>query len=222
MKLPWCLLSYTLDPDIVDISTKIGNLKLNIPIIGSAMDSVVSPKTASILGNLGALGVLNLDGVQTRYENADEILKQIAVVSKADYVDLMQKIYKEQPVQEELIRKRIQEIKASGAPVVVSSTPVNAKKYGKIASEEKVDAFLIQSTVVSTQHKSANGVEALDLDAFCKSMDVPVWVGNSATYDVTSTLLSTGVEAIFVGIGPGAACTTRCIRRWCSNGNINC
>ena len=109
----------------------------------------------------------------------------------------MQKIYKEQPVKEELIRKRIQEIKASGAPVVVSSTPVNAKKYGKIASEEKVDAFLIQSTVVSTQHKGTNGVEALDLDAFCKSMDVPVWVGNSATYDVTSTLLSTGVEAIF-------------------------
>ena len=201
--------SYTLDPDIVDISTKIGKLKLNIPIIGSAMDSVVSPKTASILGNFGALGVLNLDGVQTRYEDADEILKKISEVSKADYVDLMQKIYKDQPVKEELIRQRIREIKDSGAPVVVSSTPINAKRYGQIASEENVDAFLIQSTVVSTQHKSANGVEALDLDAFCKSMDVPVWVGNSATYDVTSTLLSTGVEAIFVGIGPGAACTTR-------------
>lgn len=201
--------SYTLDPDIVDISTKIGKLKLNIPIIGSAMDSVVSPKTASILGNLGALGVLNLDGVQTRYEDANEILKKISEVSKADYVDLMQKIYKDQPVKEELIRQRIREIKDSGAPVVVSSTPINAKRYGQIASEENVDAFLIQSTVVSTQHKSANGVEALDLDAFCKSMDVPVWVGNSATYDVTSTLLSTGVEAIFVGIGPGAACTTR-------------
>ena len=201
--------SFTLDPNIVDISTKIGNLKLNIPIIGSAMDSVVSPKTASILGNLGALGVLNLEGVQTRYENSDDILKRIAEVSKADYVDLMQKIYKDEPVKETLIRSKIQEIKASGAPVVVSATPVNAKKYGKIASEEKVDAFLIQSTVVSTKHKSANGVDALDLDEFCKEMEVPVWVGNSATYDVTATLLSTGVEAIFVGIGPGAACTTR-------------
>lgn len=201
--------SYTLDPDIVDISTKIGDLKLEIPIIGSAMDSVVSPKTASLLGNMGALGVLNLEGVQTRYENADEVLAKISQISKADYVDLMQKIYKEQPVKDDLIRKRIQEIKNTNAPVVVSSTPVNAKKYGKIASEEKVDAFLIQSTVVSTQHKSANGVEALDLDTFCKEMDVPVWVGNSATYDVTATLLSTGVEAIFVGIGPGAACTTR-------------
>ncbi|MEK9726515.1 MAG: GuaB3 family IMP dehydrogenase-related protein [Candidatus Margulisiibacteriota bacterium] len=201
--------SFTIDPDIVDISTKIGDLKLNIPIIGSAMDSVVSPKTASILGNYGALGVLNLEGVQTRYENADEILEKIAAVSKADYVDLMQKIYKDEPVKEDLIRKRIKEIKSSGAPVVVSATPVSAKKYGKIASEEKVDAFLIQSTVVSTKHKSAKGVEALDLDQFCKDMDVPVWVGNSATYEVTGTLLRTGVKAIFVGIGPGAACTTR-------------
>ena len=201
--------SYTLDPEIVDISTKIGNLKLQIPIIGSAMDSVVSPKTASLLGNLGALGVLNLEGVQTRYKNADEVLSQIASVSKADYVDLMQKIYKEAPVDEGLLRERIREIKASGAPVVVSSTPINAVKYGKIVSEEKIDAFLIQSTVVSTKHKSNSGNEALDLERFCKDFDFPVWVGNSATYDVTSTLLSTGVEAIFVGIGPGAACTTR-------------
>lgn len=201
--------SYTIDPDIVDISTTIGDLKLDIPIIGSAMDSVVSPETASILGNYGALGVLNLEGVQTRYENAAEILSQISSVSKTDYVDLMQKIYKEQPVKEELIRKRIQEIKSSGAPVVVSSTPVGAKFYGEIANEEKVDAFLIQSTVVSTKHKSAKGVEALNLDDFCKSIDIPVWVGNSATYEVTGTLLKTGVKAIFVGIGPGAACTTR-------------
>ena len=201
--------SYTLDPDIVDISTKIGDLKLNIPIIGSGMDSVVSPKTASMLGGFGALGVLNLEGIQTRYENADEILEKISSVSKANYVDLMQNIYRDEPVKEELIRKRIQEIKASGGPVVVSATPVSARKYGKIASEENVDAFLIQSTVVSTKHKSAQGVESLDLDAFCKEIDVPVWVGNSATYEVTGTLLKTGVKAIFVGIGPGAACTTR-------------
>ena len=123
--------SCTLDPDIVDISTKIGNLKLDIPIIGSAMDSVISPKTASILGNMGALGVLNLEGVQTRYENADEILKKISDIPNNDYVNLMQKIYKDEPVKEELVRKRIREIRDSGAPVVVSSTPVNARKYGK-------------------------------------------------------------------------------------------
>ena len=201
--------SHTLDPDIVDISTKIGPLKLQIPIIGSAMDSVVSPQTAALLGNMGALGVLNLEGVQTRYENADDILTQIAGVSKQNYVDLMQTIYQQESVKESLIRERIRDIKASGAPVVVSCTPVNAPTFGRIANDEGVDAILIQSTVISTQHKSTQGVEALDLSAFCQSVDVPVWVGNSATYDVTATLLSTGVDAIFVGIGPGAACTTR-------------
>ena len=130
------------------------------------MDSVISPQTASILGNMGGLGVLNLEGVQTRYENAEEILKKISEVSNNEYVNLMQKIYKDETVKESLIRKRIQEIKNSGAPVVVSTTPVNANRYGEIANEEKVDAFLIQSTVVSTQHKSAKGVEALDLKAF--------------------------------------------------------
>lgn len=201
--------SYTLDPDLVDISTKIGDLKLEIPIIGSAMDSVVSPITASLLGNMGALGVLNLEGIQTRYENADEILEQISNVSKKDYVDLMQKLYQQEPVKDDLVRQRIREIRNSGAPVVVSTTPIGADRFGKIADEEKVDAILIQSTVVSTKHKSANGARPLDLEAFCKSLSIPVWVGNSATYDVTATLLSTGVEAIFVGIGPGAACTTR-------------
>lgn len=201
--------SYTLDPDIVDISTKIGALKLDIPIIGSAMDSVVSPKTAALLGQMGALGVLNLEGVQTRYEHADAILKQISEVSKSEYVNLMQDIYQQETIKDDLVRQRIRDIKASGSPVVVSSTPVNAHRLVKIADEESVDAFLIQSTVVSTQHKSPKGIKPLDLAAFCKEVTVPVWVGNAATYEVTQTLLSTGVEAIFVGIGPGAACTTR-------------
>ena len=199
----------TLDPDLVDISTTIGNLSLDIPIIGSAMDSVVSPETAIALSKHGALGVLNLEGVQTRYDNPQEMLEQISKVSKADYVDLMQKIYQENPVRDDLIIKRIREIKEAGQKTVVSSTPQSAEKLGKIASEEGVDAFLIQSTVVSTKHKSKPGLEALDLKGFCKKMSVPVWVGNSATYEVTKELMSTGVEAVFVGIGPGAACTTR-------------
>ena len=133
----------------------------------------------------------------------------------------MQKNLQKEPIKDELVRKRIQEIKASNAPVVVSSTPVNAERLVAIANEEKVDAFLIQSTVVSTKHKSPEGIKPLDLEAFCKNVSIPVWVGNSATYDVTETL-STGVEAIFVGIGPGAACTTRgVLGSWGSNGNIN-
>ncbi len=201
--------SRTLDPELVDISTKIGNFKLDIPIIGSAMDSVVSPKTAALLGKFGALGVLNLEGVQTRYDNADDVLKKISAVAKADYVDLMQTIYQQEPVKESLIRQRIQQIKDSGAPVVVSSTPAKAIEYGEIANELAVDAFLVQSTVVSTHHKSVNGNQALDLVEFSQAMSVPVWVGNSATYEVTAALLPTGIDAIFVGIGPGAACTTR-------------
>lgn len=201
--------SCTLDPDIVDISTKLGNIELAIPIIGSSMDSVVSPETAGLLGNMGALGVLNLEGVQTRYQNAEDILKKITSVSKADYVHLMQGIYRDEPIQDDLVRTRIRQIRDTGAPVVVSTTPLNAIRMGEIASDEKVDAFLIQSTVFSVNHRSAEGSTPLDLEAFCRDMALPVWIGNAATYDVTMTLLKTGVTAIFVGIGPGAACTTR-------------
>ncbi|MDA1353517.1 MAG: GuaB3 family IMP dehydrogenase-related protein [bacterium] len=198
----------TLDPEIVDISTTVAGIKLEIPIIGSAMDSVVSPKSAALMGKYGAAGVLNLEGVQTRYEEPEAILKEIASVSKSDYVTLMQRLYLE-PVKEDLIVKRIKEIKASGAPVMVSATPVRATKYNEIAADSGADVFLVQSTVVSTQHRSANGAEPLDLAALCKSSKIPVMVGNSATKSVTMALLETGVQAVFVGIGPGAACTTR-------------
>ncbi|RAP33592.1 GuaB3 family IMP dehydrogenase-related protein [Candidatus Marinamargulisbacteria bacterium SCGC AG-439-L15] len=199
----------TLDPSLVDISTNIAGRKLEIPIIGSAMDSVVNPQTASLLGEYGAAGVLNLEGVQTRYENPTDVLSRISAVSKDEYVDLMQDIYQKEPVKDELVRARIQEIKASGAPVFVSATPQNAERLGKIACDCEVDAFLVQSTVVSTQHRSPDGVSSLDLKAFCEKMTVPVMVGNSATYSVTLNLIETGVKAVFVGIGPGAACTTR-------------
>lgn len=199
----------TLDPSLVDISTTVAGIKLGIPIIGSAMDSVVSPRTAGVLGKYGAMGVLNLEGVQTRYENPDEVLEQIAGVPKADYVALMQKIYQQNPVKDELVVKRIKEIKETGAPTVVSSTPQNAFRFGEIASDAGVDAFLIQSTVVSTRHRSPEGIDPLDLEGFVKKMTVPVMVGNSATYKVTLELIRTGVDAVFVGIGPGAACTTR-------------
>lgn len=199
----------TLDPDLVDISTTIAGIKLEVPVIGSAMDSVVSPKTAGLLGNLGGLGVLNLEGVQTRYENPSEVLEKIAGVSKKDYVHLMQQIYQDRPVSDDLVKQRIAEIKDSGAPVVVSSTPQNADHFGPIAAAAGADAFVVQSTVVSTQHRNANGKAPLDLAAFCAEMPIPVMVGNSATYSVTANLIKTGVRAVFVGIGPGAACTTR-------------
>jgi IMP dehydrogenase len=199
----------TMDPDLVDISVKIAGIDLEMPIIASAMDSVVSPETASILGNNGAMGVLNLEGVQTRYDNPDEILAKIAAVNKEGYVQLMQEIYQNNEIQENLVKERIKYIKESGAKVVVSSTPGNARWLGPIAAEAGVDAFLIQATVVSTKYIGKKQEDSLDLSKFCKEMPVPVMLGNSTTYDVTLDLMQTGVQAIFVGIGPGAACTTR-------------
>ncbi len=199
----------TIDIDMVNITSTIGGIKLPIPIIASAMDSVVSPKTAGLLGQYGGLGILNLEGVQTRYENPDEILKKIANVSKSDYVSLMQEIYKENKIRDDLIKDRITEIKLQGVPVAVSSTPQNALHLGPIAAEAGADIFLIQSTVVSPNFHTKNNNKALNLSTFCKEMTIPVLVGNTTTADVTYELLKTGIQGIFVGIGPGAACTTR-------------
>ena len=199
----------TIDIDMVDIKTTIGGITLDIPVIASAMDSVVSPKTAGLLGNYGGLGILNLEGVQTRYDDPDEILKKIAAVSKAEYVELMQEVYKENIVRDDLVKKRIAEIKSQNIPVAVSSTPQNATHLGPIAADAGADIFLIQSTVVSPNFHAKDTNKALNLSEFCKEMPIPVLVGNTTTSDVTYELLKTGIQGIFVGIGPGAACTTR-------------
>ena len=199
----------TIDNDLVDISSTIGGIKLDLPIFASAMDSVVSPKTAGIIGNCGAAAVLNLEGVQTRYKNPDEILEQIAAVPKKSYVELMQKIYKENNVRIDLIQQRIKEIKDTGAPVIVSATPQRAEELGPIAQEAGAEAFIIQSTVVSNKFQTTEEKKPLDITTFIKSLDIPVLVGNTTTYEVTLDLLRTGIQGLFVGIGPGAACTTR-------------
>jgi len=199
----------TIDSEMVDIRTTIGGVTLDIPIIASAMDSVVSPHTAGLLGQYGALGILNLEGVQTRYDNPDDILKKISAVSKDNYVALMQEIYKENAVRDDLVKSRITDMKSQNSPVAVSATPQNAAHLGPIAAEAGADLFLIQSTVVSPNFHAKDANKALDLSEFCKSMPIPVLVGNTTTYEVTYELLKTGVQGIFVGIGPGAACTTR-------------
>lgn len=197
----------TVNPEDTDTSVTIGGYKLEIPIIASAMDGVISPKTAILMSQYGGMGVLNLHGVWTRYEDADKILEKIASVSKDEYVGLMQKIYLE-PIKKELIVKRIKEIKASGAIAAVSSIPQDAIEFGPIARDAGVDIFVVQSTVLSTKHKSSSSAP-LDLKEFCKAMKVPVMVGNCVTYEVALTLMGTGVAAVLVGIGPGAACTSR-------------
>lgn len=199
----------TIDPELPDISTTIAGHTLELPVFASAMDSVVSPETAAKIGQLGGCGVLNLEGVQTRYDDASSVLKSIAKVSTTEYVSLMQKIYQEEPVKHHLIKKRIQEIKSKGVLTAVAATPQRSLELGPIAAEAGADLFIIQSTVVSTRFLGKDGYEGLDISAFVKDMPIPILLGNTTTADVTLDLMRTGVQGIFVGIGPGAACTTR-------------
>ncbi len=197
----------TIETDDVETKTSIGSLKLDIPIIASAMDSVVDPSTAAMMSQFGGLGVLNLQGVQTRYEDANKVLDDIAAASKEEYVPLMQKIY-EKPVKKELIEKRIQEIKAKKGVAAVSVTPQAAEEYGKIAVFAGADVVVIQATVVSTKHKAKN-FKPLDVAKFCAGIKAPVIIGNCVTYDVALELMETGISGLLVGIGPGSACTSR-------------
>ena len=198
----------TLDPNVADTFWEIGGIRREIPIIASAMDGVIDVDMAVKLSDLGALGVINLDGIQTRYDDPTPILEKIASVGVTEFVALMQELYAE-PVKPELIQKRIREIKQKGGIACASSIPVNAFKYGAIAAEAGCDLFFLQSTVVSTTHIAAEGLVSLDLAKFCREMPIPVLMGNCVTYDVTLELLRAGAAGVLVGIGPGAACTSR-------------
>ncbi len=198
----------TVDPEITDTTLSIGRQKLEIPIIASAMDGVVDVNMAIKLSKLGALGVLNLEGVQTRYPNPKEVLKKISSVGKESFVPLMQEIYS-RPIQEELIQKRIQEIKSKGGIAAVSGTPQTALRFQRTISESEADIFFLQATVVSTEHEGPEGSQSLDIENLCKNIGIPVVVGNCVTYEVALKLMRAGVNGVLVGIGPGAACTSR-------------
>ncbi|MGP1384275.1 MAG: GuaB3 family IMP dehydrogenase-related protein [Thainema sp.] len=198
----------TLDPELADTRWTIGGIEREIPIIASAMDGVVDVRMAIELTKLGALGVLNLEGIQTRYADPNPVLDKIASVGPTEFVTLMQELYAE-PVKPELIKQRIQEIKAGGGIAAVSATPVGAAKFGQAVAEAGADLFFIQATVVSTAHLSPESVTPLDLAAFCQEMPMPVILGNCVTYEVALNLMKAGAAAVLVGIGPGAACTSR-------------
>ncbi|WP_373525162.1 GuaB3 family IMP dehydrogenase-related protein [Nostoc sp.] len=198
----------TLDPSLADTKWHIGNIEREIPIIASAMDGVVDVRMAVRLSQLGALGVLNLEGIQTRYADPEPILDQIASVGKDEFVALMQELYAE-PIKPELIEQRIQEIKQQGGIAAVSMTPAGASKYGEAVAKAGADLFFVQATVVSTAYLSPESILPLDLAEFCRSMPIPVVLGNCVTYEVTLNLLKAGAAGVLVGIGPGAACTSR-------------
>ena len=198
----------TLDPKLADTRWTIGGIEREIPIIASAMDGVVDVKMAVLLSELGALGVLNLEGVQTRYENPNPILDEIAAVGKDEFVTLMQRLYSE-PIKPELIEKRVKEIKQQGGIAAVSATPAGAMRFGQVVVKAGADLFFVQATVVSTAHLAPESIAPLDLAQFCQEMPIPVILGNCVTYEVALNLMKAGAAGVLVGIGPGAACTSR-------------
>ena len=197
----------TVNPNEVDVSWAIGKMKFNIPILAASMDGVVNVKFAVEMGKLGGIAVLNLDGIQTRYENPDEILDQIASATPDEATKLIQTLYTK-PVKEALIAKRVEEIKKHKVPAIVSCIPQNANNFGKIAMEAGCDMFVVQSTVATVRHV-ATEYKALDIKNFCKKSKIPIMIGNTVSYDVSLELMEAGASAILVGIGPGAACTSR-------------
>lgn len=198
----------TLDPSLADTRVNLGGIEREIPIIASAMDGVVDVRMAVLLSELGALGVINLEGIQTRYEDPNPILDRIASVGKEEFVGLMQELYSE-PIKPELIKQRIREIKQQKGIAAVSFTPAGASQYGKVVAEAGADLVFIQATVVSTAHLSPESITPLDLASFCAEMPMPVILGNCVTYDVALNLMKAGAAGVLVGIGPGAACTSR-------------
>ena len=171
------------------------------------MDGVVDVRFAIAMSKLGGLAVLNLEGVQTRYKNPQEVLQKIVEADKSEITALLQKIYQE-PVQEDLIAARIRQIKDGGALAAVSSIPQRAAEFGKIAQEAGADVFVVQSTVSTVRHISSE-YKSLDLEKFCREMRIPVIVGNTVGYDVTFEIMECGPAAVLIGVGPGAACTSR-------------
>src|SRR3954467_2098967 len=199
----------TRDAEDVDIAWRLGPHSLELPLLAAAMEGVVSPATAMELGQMGVLGVLNLEGIWTRYEDADALLERIATFDKAEAPREMQKIYAE-PIKPELIGKRIKQIKDAGVMAAASLTPQRVREHWQLALDAGLDVLVIQGTVVSAEHVSTVG-EPPTLKEFIATMPVPVIVGGCASYQAALHLMRTGAAGVLVGVGPGHACTTRAV-----------
>ncbi len=197
----------TINPNEVDTSFVIGKKTFSVPILAAAMDGVVDVRFAVEMSRLGGIGVLNLDGVQTRYEDPDEVLERISKASPDEATQLIQSIYTK-PAKEKLIYKRVAQIKQQKATAVVSCIPANAERYSRIAVSAGCDIFIVQSTVTTARHV-ATKYKSLDLYSFCKKTKIPVILGNCVTFETTLELMGTGASGLLIGVGPGAACTTR-------------
>ena len=199
--------SYTVNPELTDVSFTIGDFKFDIPVIAAALDAVVDPGFAGKIGRLGGLAVLNLEGIHTRYADPASLLVEFAAADKSKVTSLLQDAYS-QPIQIELIAERVRQIKAQGVTVAVSCTPANAKKFAPVAVEAGCDIFVVASTVTTARHVSRS-LEGLRFERLISDLGVPVVVGNTVGYAATRELLECGVAGVLVGVGPGAICTSR-------------
>jgi IMP dehydrogenase len=197
----------TIEPSDVDLAQVFCGIDLAIPVLASAMDAVVDARMAGELARLGGLAVLNLEGIQTRYDDPDAILGRIATATDADVQDLLAEAY-QRPIREDLIAARIEAIHAAGSKAAVAATPGAARRFGPLSAEHGADLFLVQSQVSSARHL-ATGYDPLSLEEFTRFMPIPVAVGNTTNADAAFALMEQGAAAVFVGVGPGAACTTR-------------
>ena len=197
----------TRDPDDVDLSWEIDAYRFELPMMGAAMDSAVSPATAVTIGELGGVGVLNLEGLWTRYDDPMPFFDEIASLPADKATQRMQEIYQE-PVKPELIAPRIEEMGSADIVTAASVTPQNAARFAAPAVEAGLHILVIQGTVVSAEHVSSR-TEPLDLNRFISELEVPVIVGGCASYAGALHLMRTGAAGVLVGVGPGAACTSR-------------
>ena len=197
----------TINPDQVDITLALGDKTLDIPILASAMDGVVDPRFAVAMGRLGGLAVLNLEGVQTRYQDPRTVLDRVIEAPPGEITGLLQHIYTE-PIQERLVGERVHEIKAGGVLTAVSATPTNAVRFGPVAAEAGADFFVVQSTVTTARHVSRT-YPLLNFTELRQALRIPLVVGNCVSYAAALELMDTGIEGLLVGVGPGAACTSR-------------
>ena len=197
----------TVNPEMVNTEFSVGNVTTDIPVLGSAMDAVASPAFAGEMHRQGALSVMNLEGVQTRYDNPQESIEEIAAASRENVTTVMQRVYSE-PIKESLIGERVEEIKKTGAYCAVSITPAFTKKFGPLAVEAGADMLVVQSTVTTARHSSTS-TKGLQFPELLEMVNVPVLVGNCVGYDVATEIMETGIHGLLVGVGPGAACTTR-------------
>ena len=197
----------TVEPSDVDLAQTFAGIPLAIPVLAAAMDAVVDPRFAGALARLGGLAVLNLEGVQARYDDPDAVLARIASAPDGEVQELLAEAYAA-PIREELIARRIEEIHAAGSRAAVAATPAAARRFGPFCAEHGADLFLVQSQVSSARHL-ATGYDPLELADFTRFMPIPVAVGNTTNAEAAFALMEQGAAAIFVGVGPGAACTTR-------------